>query len=468
MTVDAGPTIRAEPSAVEAAALRANWNWFAMMFAINHGVVTTPLVISTSVLNESVGYIGNALLNISTVASALLLGATVVNAAGLRGGVLFGMGFYCVYAGLFVIAAIAKGAVAVQWVTFCAGSVCAGVAAGVLWTAQGGYFSRTVDLILQHEPESDRAALSAKLAGQFAFVYLGFEVAAKLLWALLDWVGIPGWIIAILFTLIGVASLLLQTRARALPTAQAPANWTSKVKAAASTWRDPIIFLLGGLNVTFGFCAAFMNGYVNANYTSKQLGSFAVAMLAAFTALTAAVMSKLFGPLSARIGKGPLVFLGSFCFLCIPLSIFLVGCCAGWGWWLVVLFFLQGTGRAIYESTNKGVFTDFFPRPEDSVGAFANVMLQVTLAFALCFFLSGSLQGKTLGLIVVVLALLTPLGFVSAKQLRRVQAKWAAAEEATKPTDGEGAPESESSSEEDLESNSKVDDQANWKEARSP
>jgi len=461
MTVEAGQTARAEPSA-EAAALRANWNWFAMMFAINHGVVTTPLVISTSVLNESVGYIGNALLNISTVVSALLLGATVVHALGLRGGVLFGMGFYCLYAGLFVIAAVAKDAVEVQWVTFCAGSVCAGIAAGVLWTSQGGYFSRTVDLILEQEPESDRAAISAKLAGQFAFVYLGFEVAAKLLWAFLDWVGMQGWIIAIIFTLIGVGSLLLQMRARALDTAQAPAHWTSKVKAAAFTWRDPVIFLLGGLNITFGFCAAFMNGYVNANYTSKQLGSFAVAMLAAFTALTAAVMSKLFGPLSARIGKGPLVFLGSFCFLCIPLSIFLVGCCAGWGWWLVVLYLLQGMGRAIFESTNKGVFADFFPRPEDSVGAFANVMLQVTLAFALCFFLSGSFQGRTLGLIVAVLALLTPLGFLSAKWLRHMQAK-RAADEAKMRADGEGA-ETEGSSE-DMESNSDADDQANSKEA---
>ena len=29
-------------------------------------------------------------------------------------------------------------------------------------------------------------------------------------------------------------------------------------------YKDPAIFLLSGTNVTFGFAAAFMNGYVNA------------------------------------------------------------------------------------------------------------------------------------------------------------------------------------------------------------
>ena len=106
-----------------------------------------------------------------------------------------------------------------------------------------------------------------------------------------------------------------------------------------------------------------MNGYVNANYTSKQLGSFAVAMLAALTALTAAMLSRLFGTVSARLGKFPVVCFGAVCFICIPLCDFFLGCCDSWGWWLSILYLLQGSGRAIYESTNKGVFADFFPKP---------------------------------------------------------------------------------------------------------
>jgi len=210
-------------------------------------------------------------------------------------------------------------------------------------------------------------------------------------------------------------------RAREIEMAEPQCRWSAKVKAAVVTWKDPAIFLLSGTNVTFGFAAAFMNGYVNANYTSKQLGSFAVAMLAAFTALTAAVLSRLFGPLSVAIGKGPLVVLGAACFACIPLCTFVLGCCDGWGWWLIVLYVFQGTGRAVYESTNKGVFSDFFPQPADSVGAFANVMLQTTMSFALCFFLSDNLSGRTPGYIVTALAVLTPLGYLAAVQLRRSQ-----------------------------------------------
>lgn len=55
-----------------------------------------------------------------------------------------------------------------------------------------------------------------------------------------------------------------------------------------------------------------------------------------------------------------------------------------------VLYVLQGVGRAVYESTGKGVFADFFPG--DAAGAFANNMLQNATAFALCFFLSDHLK----------------------------------------------------------------------------
>mmetsp|Transcript_38456 Transcript_38456/g.101697 ORF Transcript_38456/g.101697 Transcript_38456/m.101697 type:complete len:459 (-) Transcript_38456:295-1671(-) len=407
----------------EAAALRHNWIWFATMFAINHGVVTTPLVIATSVLDESVGYMGNALLNVFTVASTLTFAAPLVSVVGLKGGVLFGMAFLCVYAGLFAVAAFCKGHVTLQMIAFCLGSSCGGMAAGVLWTSQGAYFSRTVDLLSAQEPDAGRPALSAKLAGTFAVLYLSFEVAAKLLWALLDKLGAPNMLIAVLFTAIGVAALVGQTWARDIGSAEPAAHWSAKLKATVATWKDPAIFLLSGTNLTFGFAAAFMNGYVNANYTSKQLGSFAVAMLAAFTALTAACLSRLFGPLGARVGKGPMVVLGAACFLCIPLCTFLLGCCDDWGWGLIVLYALQGAGRAVFESTNKGVFADFFPKPADSVGAFANVMLQTTMSFALCFFLSDHLQGRTLGYIVTVLALLTPLGYAAAVRLQLRQAE---------------------------------------------
>merc|ERR1712166_942134 len=56
----------------------------------------------------------------------------------------------------------------------------------------------------------------------------------------------------------------------------------------------------------------------------------------------------------------------------------------GWGWWIVVFYLLQGLGRGVYESTNKGIFADFFPGHK-GVGAFANCMMQNTASGTIGF-----------------------------------------------------------------------------------
>mmetsp|Transcript_102796 Transcript_102796/g.329686 ORF Transcript_102796/g.329686 Transcript_102796/m.329686 type:complete len:120 (+) Transcript_102796:84-443(+) len=66
-------TLSAEESA-SAQQLRRNFLWFAFTFSVNHGVVTSPLVIATSLLPPDVGYLGNALLNVFTVLSTFSLG----------------------------------------------------------------------------------------------------------------------------------------------------------------------------------------------------------------------------------------------------------------------------------------------------------------------------------------------------------------------------------------------------------
>merc|ERR1712194_298975 len=68
-----------------------------------------------------------------------------------------------------------------------------------------------------------------------------------------------------------------------------------------------------------------------------------------------------------------------------------------------VPYVLQGCGRAVYESTNRGIFADFFPG-EKANGAFANQMLQSTLSFTLCFFFSAALPIPVLAAIIFALA----------------------------------------------------------------
>mmetsp|Transcript_80996 Transcript_80996/g.153633 ORF Transcript_80996/g.153633 Transcript_80996/m.153633 type:complete len:437 (+) Transcript_80996:61-1371(+) len=407
--------------------LRFNFRWMGVAFALNHGVVTTPKAVATSLLDRDVADIGNALIWLATLLSSLLLGAPIVGAIGAKRGILLGMSLYCVYVGGFTLAALFEDVESLTWLFFVGGCIAGGLAAGVLWTAQGGYFAATATLLASATGQS-REAMTASLGGTFAFVYLVCEVVAKMLFSGLQELGLCTWHIGLCYTCIGALAFVMMTRAERLfvPSQSAPVRPMAKVLAAASLWSDPIIWLLSPTNLTFGFSAAFMNGYVNGSFTKQELGAKSVSFLAAISALSAAVFTRGFAPLSQIIGKGLVICIGAVCFLCIPLSLFAFNCCHGWGWSLSLLYMLQGAGRAVYESTNRAMFSDFFDGSKTE-GAFANCILQSSLSFSICFFLQTSLSPKALEAIVLVLAALTPVSVVLARWLQRSREKYEAA-----------------------------------------
>eukprot|EP00438_Fugacium_kawagutii_P007334 Skav235728 [mRNA] locus=scaffold280:855828:857354:+ [translate_table: standard] len=389
-------------------------NFFLMgvLFALNHGVVTTPLAVSTTLLNLDTATFGNGLLYVVTLVSSLLLGAPVVGQLGPKGGLTFGMFFYCLYIACFAGSLYFTG----QGWLFTAGSACGGLAAGVLWTAQGTYFASSASALSSAGKSRDEA--TADLSGQFAFSYLLLEVLSKLGFSVLQTLGIEVWGIAALYFLLALLSLVfMQLWIYDLPSGTTAAKPLDKALAAISLWSDPAVWLLAPTNLSFGFCAAYMNGFVNARFAAQELGQESVAFLGAVTALTAAFLAKAYGPLSSKVGKGSVIYLGAGCAVAIPLLTY--GGCVGWGWSLLSLYFLQGSVRAVYESTNRAIFSDFFPGQAE--GAFANCMLQSSLGFATCFFLQNSLSAEQLSGIIVALAVSTSLGFTFASNLKQAE-----------------------------------------------
>ncbi|CAE8616766.1 unnamed protein product [Polarella glacialis] len=399
-----------------------NFLWVSVSFALSHGCVTTPIMVVSTLLGKDVAAFGNGVLYSFTLLSSLFLGAPLASVLGPKGGLLFGMFFYCIYVAGFSLAALFKDVEWLMWTFFIVGSAFGGTAAGVLWTAQGGYFASTSTQIAEAAGEQ-REAVTARLSGNFAFIYLVFEVGSKLVFSGLQLLEVPTWEIGVLYLLIGLLGLgmmsqSINTSAGGAAGPVVRPRMASKVLAAASLWSDPLIWLLCPTNLTFGFCAAFMNGTVDAEYASKELGPDVVAFLGAITAATAAIMAIVFRPMASRFGKGPVISLGAFCFFSIPCCILVLGCCSNWGWGLILLYLFQGTGRAVYESTNRATFSDFFTG-EKTEGAFANCMMQSSFAFAFCFFLQAKLSGGTLSVIVLVLSVSTPICYGLALQLQR-------------------------------------------------
>eukprot|EP00929_Paragymnodinium_shiwhaense_P020386 TRINITY_DN13610_c0_g1_i1.p1 TRINITY_DN13610_c0_g1~~TRINITY_DN13610_c0_g1_i1.p1 ORF type:complete len:437 (-),score=85.53 TRINITY_DN13610_c0_g1_i1:532-1842(-) len=418
------------PSLTEKEVERNFW-WFATWFALNHGTVTTPLVVASSLLDEDSAYAGNGLLYVGTCLSSLLLGAPLVGSFGAKNGLLFGMFFYCVYVIGFTLSAVFPQKSPQSAATWLIGSGCGGVAAGVLWTAQGSYFATSATLLSEARQEP-RETLTASLAGKFAMVYLVLEVASKLFFSFLQTQNVDTWIIGVVFSGLAMLSLGMMLKTKDIGRQAQPVRVDplAKLFAAASLWSDPIIWLLSPTNFVFGFCAAFMNGYVNANFTSKELGADVVTAFAAVTALTAAAFAGVFGWLGSRIGKGPVLVIGHLCFMAIPIILFVgvsclgkEGCRSGWGDWLIVLYLLQGIGRAVYESTNRAAFSDFFTGAATE-GAFANCMLQSSLSFAASFFMQVALKrGTALEWIVIGLAAAIFITFPLAVTLKKAAQK---------------------------------------------
>lgn len=423
-------------NAPDAAFWRSNFFYMSLVFAACQAMVTTPIGFATSMLDSTVGAIGTGILDLAAAVAALVLGAPLVDALGPRRGLIVAELFSTSYAVLFATSMMFPAGSTAQWVTYVLGAVAAGVGAGMLWTAQGVFLTASIARVSELSGEN-RSDVSAQLAGVFGSTLLLGEFLAKSCASLLQGkflqyhlfeplLGLQSmfW----LFAMIAATMTCLQTRCVEPPVGQQKASgMCDKMGKAFATWSMPGIWLLGIMNFLFGFGAAYMNGYVN-GVLVKQHAYFGVGSLGSLTALTCLVgvaASRLFAKCSVAYGKGTVMAVGSLAFFLIP-TIVLLGTSgelamlpARLGIGLITCFVLQGVGRGVYESTNKGVLVDYFPE-HLSAGVFATQRMQNSLGFFGSFLLQGVLhEREVLGYIILVCAALVMPCYMLAWKLHR-------------------------------------------------
>lgn len=423
----------------DGSAWRRNFGRMSLAFALCQATVTTPIGFATSLLDPAVGQIGTGVLMLGSMFSSLLLGAPIVSSIGAKAGLLVAMTCSTSYAMLFALATFQEPSSGAQWAAYVLGAILSGCGSGILWTAQGAFFVDTSALVAKCEGKSPEQ-VTASLSGRFASVLLVLEITLKLSASLLQGTFLQ-WKLSRPLVSLGTMFFLFACVAAATIAAMgilvtAPIKPESdscsgtkvsvvqKVTAAFRLWSSPEIWCLSFTNLTFGFCAGYMNGFVNGAFTkpSPTFGAGSLGTLLATTSFVASATAALCGALSQRTGKGLTISLGAACFAAIPVSVLLFTPSEANGYWgasLISLYVLQGMGRAVYESTNKAVFADFFPG-EKSAGAFANCMMQNSVAFFASFILQSSLEDKSvLAWIVLILAALTLPGYLAASRLRR-------------------------------------------------
>jgi MFS family permease len=265
--------------------------------------------------------------------------------------------------------------------------------------------------------------------------YLGQECFWKVLFTVLSkWTSLSfAWLFGIYASLALVATIGMFMGQDAKPkNCAARGPICAKAIAAVKLWSDPKLWLLAGSNVTFGFSASYLGGYINAKWQHQALKSDDfIGFLGAIIALIATISSKVYGVAAEKMGtKMPIVVVGSLCFLGIALLSFIKLPCpadgpcegpGGWGWGIMIFYVLQGMGRGVYESTNKGIFADFFPG-EKSVGAFANCMMQNTAASTIGYIMGLASADQSEVWILLVCSIATVPGLAIATKITQISA----------------------------------------------
>lgn len=162
----------------EAKATEANFKKMSVLFAINHGCVTSVLTLSVLLLKTYGSFMSGALY-VMYAATALIAASAIVAYLGSRRALIYGAATYCVYIVSFPLALVATTDASRATVAIIGGGI-GGIAAGFLWSAQGSYFAASAKRYAEASGESVEEA-NVKFAAIFGLLFLGFEVFLKLL-----------------------------------------------------------------------------------------------------------------------------------------------------------------------------------------------------------------------------------------------------------------------------------------------
>lgn len=410
------------------------------LFSANHGAMVSCLAFSTLQLG-STGAWELSLLHLVYAASALLGATYVVKQFGARNSMAIGMALYASYVLCFWLALqwqIRRNELAVV------GAIMGGIGGGIVWTAQGSYFSKAANDYARACVDKSVEEATSFLAGVFACIYLFGEVVCKLMsWVVLEWEHLTWTNVIGVYTVVAVASTVLMSWVHNYPmdTPQHDISMTYKLTSALQLLvQNPKMKFLVGLNAVFGLACPFVNSFVNGEVVQQVIKNdsnlHVVGLFSAMSAGVAAICSLLFGHLSKH--KGAVLTFGAFSFTMVSMLFLIQPDFSKWGLVrLLLVYAFQGIGRSTFEGALRAVFADYFS--DEKEGAFANIILQNGFFTALGFFLSFNVPCRrksdfciefkeggfhnvlVLEVAVVISAVLAVVGFWRASSLFKVE-----------------------------------------------
>lgn len=433
-------------------------------FSINHACATTLIALASSEFPADLASLSTGTLYGVYTLSALLISTGVVEKVGPKYSLCIGVYGYCAYVGSFLVAEILaesanngtgtgpsndtdldpldygaagaddlisdNGYSGSARAVVILGSAISGLGAGLLWTAQGQYFESSARLLAARTGEK-KEIFTSMLAGLFTAIYLGFEVALKLLSSMVQLNEHKQRVYAIFIAMaFGAACLMLcVSNIRPKPDPPAPGGlvgaggrhgvWADKALKAVNLLRnDRNAVYLAPYNFAFGFAAAMLVQYANKAIITDLLqpagskNSY-VGFASSIAVGCGAGASIFFGFLAKRIGKTVPMVLGNICFLIMATSFAFIPAETLGTWQAVVpLYAAYGIGRGIWESVNRAIYGDFFP--DDPAAAFANITMLSGGSSWVAFFIFPYLSKEAMAGVIVFWSVLGVIGYAMA------------------------------------------------------
>eukprot|EP00619_Florenciella_sp_RCC1007_P005376 CAMPEP_0205907510 /NCGR_PEP_ID=MMETSP1325-20131115/2598_1 /ASSEMBLY_ACC=CAM_ASM_000708 /TAXON_ID=236786 /ORGANISM="Florenciella sp., Strain RCC1007" /LENGTH=468 /DNA_ID=CAMNT_0053273607 /DNA_START=55 /DNA_END=1461 /DNA_ORIENTATION=- len=394
----------------EANKLLINFIVMTVCFSLNHASVTSCIALATSSgLPGNLGSYSVAVLYACYVITAMLFSQVIIFYSSQKGALTGSLAVYALYVASYLVAALVESD-SVKWIAVLFGASIGGIGAGVLWTAQGAYYSENARLYAQAKGVTKEEA-TGYFGSIFACFYLGFEVLLKIIGSL---VGLHAtgeaakYAIYILYTAIAIGSTIGMTSVRNMKAEETAGgdgvtiekiDMTKKVLSALELlFTNAKCALMIPTNFAFGFAAAFITAYIQGSVVSPVYGDdhtddeisdsqsqhdSRVLLYSSIAVGVATAMSMPFFYLKKKAGTPLVMVIGAVCFVFVALMSFLLedGPLRHILW---LVYIVYGCGRSIWESTTKAVFADFFP--DTPQAAFANIVLQSGLASTIAFF----------------------------------------------------------------------------------
>lgn len=154
-----------------------NFIFFCLFYSITHATVDGVLAFATAELGKKLGGDSGFALYLSYTLSALLIAKPCQRYLGPKNAVIVGLYGMLVYVGSFFLAIMIPSC---AFPIFLTGASVGGIGAGVLWTAQGSYYSINAAIYAQASNKVEVAVVT-KFASIFAVFYLLLETSFKLL-----------------------------------------------------------------------------------------------------------------------------------------------------------------------------------------------------------------------------------------------------------------------------------------------